>query len=171
VALEDEALSLLRNRYDNYPKSLDAFQEFAVRHPDAAFCAAWQFVTDVTEEIDDGTCCFVLETSAKALGQSAVERKILEFWQQLGEFARLNVIDGIGSQTAISTELGIKLFHDPTTTVRERHRIVAGFAAGHPNRRVDNIDALSNEIGSYSDPEQQKTLDRFRAELVRNPQT
>jgi hypothetical protein len=166
---DEEGLALLQQRLGNdFADRLQKFEGFAGRHPEEAFAAAWKFLTEATKEIDDGSCCFVLETSVKAVGRGRVERKILESWQHLGEFARLNIIDGASSQKAMSTELGVALFHHPTTTVRQRHRIVAAFAAGDPGRRVDNLVALANQIGSYPDPAQQATLDAFIASVVRN---
>ena len=95
---EDDGLALLHQRLgSDFADYLKRFEDFASIHPEAAFTAAWRFLTEATKEIDDGSGCFVLETSVKAVGRDRVEQSMLDGCQQLGELARLNIIDGPAS--------------------------------------------------------------------------
>jgi hypothetical protein len=150
---------------------VDEFKAFACVHPEAALRITWTVLTGREDPgRDDGALCIeLLEIVTEAAGRQAVEELVLGAWSSLSDPIRRNIVVVAGSAKAMSAELAIKLFNHPDTRIEQRHRIVAGLAAGdeRPGREGYVVD-LAKRIGSYSDSDRQTTLDRFVASVVRN---
>jgi hypothetical protein len=69
---------------------------------------------------------------------------------------------GDDQTVTITTELASRLFHHPTTSVKERQLILAGLAVTARHRGcIELVYELIPQVGRYDEPDRQSSLDNL----------
>ena len=153
---------ILRRDFD----ALDELERLAERAPQEAAHIAEAVLTAPGERDDAAVCIVMLEVLNRTRGRDAVQEWLLGHWESFDGPTRSNVACGASSPDALSTELAVRLFHLPQTSVRNRHHLVAGLASTARQRRCESLVLdLVDRIGSYDDPHRQSILEEFRSSV------
>jgi hypothetical protein len=151
-------------------EGLEEFRALTSADPGAALRSVWRLLTSRADpgQDDGGLCLELLRLVVATAGRDVVDRVVLDAWPSLNEVARRNVLYGAASPDALSTEVGLRLFDMPSTSVHERHLLVAGFVGGDPRPELrGRMIELAGRIGNYTEPHRQAILEQFVQDVIR----
>ncbi len=159
---------LARVRRHDY-SALDTLEQMAQANPKKVTAAVQQFLL-VPRIADDMSFCVVLvHLLNQALGRTEAERWIRQMWASGDEVVRDNLAPAAFDPQAMATDLVLDLFNYPSSTIQNRHHLLAGLASSMKQRHCERqVRALMSKVGVYTDPARQAVLDQFLADLERS---
>jgi len=152
------------NGYDG----METISSFARKHPEVAFNLIWETLTHVEDPgNDEGPLCFeLLELVASTVGRDEIETRLLAEWDRLPHGIRRNLINGFAKGNIVSMNIATQLFDRPSTTVRERHMMLATLASCRHDESPQTILSMAQRIGAYEDVDRQAQLEAFVDSVV-----
>ena len=155
--------------YDS--QAVDKLEYYATH--DSKLCIEIVKALLLSEELadDPSLCSFAVQQIVKAWKPSQFAEWIITSWSSLSWLPRRKVLYCLGDVQAItiSTDTALTLFHHVTSSVNERHLIVAGLCLSAKIRNcVPLLYELIPQIGHYDDPDRQRSLEDFISGVYRS---
>ncbi len=156
------ALLAQLRRHDH--SSLTTLERMAQANPEELSTGVREFLSIPGAGDDPSFCIVLMELLNQALGRSGAERCIRQMWASGDEAVRDNLTSGAYDPQEMATDLVLDLFNDPSSTVQDRHHLLAGLASSMGERQCERqVLALVPRVGVYTDSARQAVLTEFLA--------